>query len=73
MKIKVSNIVKALIGILVLLHLGVLLIPLAGTSMFSTSYITKDRMLLFLLILSLCVLIGSTYRNKMSKNIYILN
>lgn len=67
MKIKVSNIVKALIGILVLLHLGVLLIPLAGTSMFSTSYITKDRMLLFLLILSLCVLIGSTYRNKMSK------
>lgn len=67
MKIKVSSIVKVVIGIFVFMHLGILLIPLSGTSMFSTSYITKDRMLLFLIMLLFCVFMGSLYGNKVSR------
>lgn len=72
MKIKVSNIIKVVIGIFVFMHLGILLIPLAGTSMFSTSYITKDRMLLFLSMLLFCVFMGSMYGNRTSRRfIYV--
>lgn len=61
MKIKYSSITKFLICILVLMHLCFFLIPLSGTAMFSTSYIPKTRMLLFLLIVIMSVLFSIVY------------
>lgn len=61
MKIKYSSITKFLICILVLMHLCFFLIPLSGTTMFSTSYITKPRMFLFLAIVSLAVILSIMY------------
>lgn len=61
MKIKYSSITKFLILILVLMHLCFFLIPLSGTTMFSTSYITKPRMFLFLAIVSMAVILSIIY------------
>ena len=61
MKIKYSSITKFLICILVLMHLCFFLIPLSGTAMFSTSYIPKTRMLLFLVLVVFSVLFSMVY------------
>ena len=61
MKIKYSSITKFLIGILVLMHLCFFLIPLSGTAMFSTSYISKTRMFLFLVLMAFSVIFSIVY------------
>lgn len=61
MKIKYSSITKFLIGILVLMHLCFFLIPLSGTTMFSTSYIPKTRMFLFLALIIMAEVSGAIY------------
>lgn len=61
MKIKYSSITKFLICILVLMHLCFFLIPLSGTAMFSTSYIPKTRMFLFLAIVVFSVIFSIVY------------
>lgn len=72
MKIKYSSITKFLICILVLMHLCFFLIPLSGTAMFSTSYIPKTRMFLFLGILAIATLTGTVYfQSKTSKVISV--
>lgn len=67
MKIRYSTITKIILCTLVLMHLCFFLIPLAGTSMFSTSYIPKTRMLLFLVMLLCALLTGAAYRCSSSK------
>lgn len=72
MKIRYSTITKILLCTLVLMHLCFFLIPLAGTSMFSTSYIPKTRMLLFLVMLLCALLTEAVYRRTSSTGyIYI--
>ena len=61
MKIKYSSITKFLICILVLMHLCFFLIPLSGTAMFSTSYIPKIRMFLFLAMVIMAMIFSIVY------------
>lgn len=61
MKIKYSSITKFLICILVLMHLCFFLIPLSGTAMFSTSYIPKIRMFLFLVMVIMAMIFSIVY------------
>ena len=61
MKIKYSSITKILICILVLMHLCFFLIPLSGTAMFSTSYIPKTRMFLFLAMVIMAMIFSIVY------------
>ena len=61
MKIKYGSITKFLIGILVLMHLCFFLIPLSWTAMFSTSYISKTRMFLFLAMVIMAIIFSIVY------------
>ncbi len=64
MRITSSKITKYLIILVVLLHLGILLIPLARIEIFASSYINKTRTLLFVLTMLTAVAAGSVRKMK---------
>lgn len=64
MKLKYSSISKGMICMLVLMHLCFFLIPFSNVSLFATSYISKPRMMLFLVIVIMSLATGMYYRRK---------
>lgn len=61
MKIRYSSISKFLIYTLVLMHLCYFLIIFGGTTLFADSYVSKSRMMLFVIMMLLAMVFGLIY------------